>query len=139
MTSMSWVERFQLNFDTLLRQSKLNRRLNTLLTCVWYISIWYLFTPFHRHFIRFRYDFLSSSLFDTLLSVSKCIWLSVSKCTWYKFECIKIVSKVNQNKVFNFDRLKSVSILMFCQGIVSHSVIYGAYLLLCMCQHSFKV
>ncbi len=69
----------------------------------WYIGIWYLFTPFHTHFIQFRYDFLSSiiiwytfecievylihfwvyrSVFDTLLSVSKCIY--------YTFECIKL-------------------------------------------------
>ena len=41
----------------------------TLLTCFWYISIWYPgFDSFSRHFIHSSYD-LDLILFDTLLSV----------------------------------------------------------------------
>ncbi len=82
---------------------------DTLLTCFWYISIWYFFTTVHTHFIQLRYDFLSSIII------------------WYIFECIKVylihllsVSKLNQNKVSNFDRFKSVS--KFNQGIYCRSI-----------------
>ena len=55
-----------LNVDTLLSRSKLDKRLNTLLICFWYISIWY------GRFTQFRYDFLSLIII------------------WYTFECIKV-------------------------------------------------
>ena len=61
----------RLNFDTLLSRSKLDKRLHILLTCFWYISIWY-FHVIHTHFIQFRYDFLSSFII------------------WYTFEYIKV-------------------------------------------------
>ena len=62
-----------LNFDALLSQSKLDKRLNTFLTCFWYINTIYdTFSAFHTHFIQFRYDFLSSIII------------------WYTFECIKV-------------------------------------------------
>ena len=60
--------------------------------------------PFHAisyTFHSIRMVFYHRSLFNTLLSASKCIW--------YTLECIKTVSKVDQNKVSNFDLLKSVS------------------------------
>ena len=55
------------------------------------------FIPFHAISYTYDYDviFYQQSLFDILLSVSKCI-------------------KLNQNKVSNFDRLKRVS--KFRQG-----------------------
>ncbi len=61
-----------LNFDTLLRQSKLDSILNTLLTCFDTSVFNNLFTPFHTHFIRFRYDLLSSIIIS------------------YTFECIRV-------------------------------------------------
>ena len=90
-----------LNFDTLLRQSKLDRRLNSLLSCFWYISIWYFFAPFHTHFIRFIFY----------------LWYSIiNHIIWYTFESIKVYlihfwvyQKWIKNKVSNFDRLKFVS------------------------------
>ncbi len=71
------------------------------------------FMPFHTHFISYNLDIIFyqslylihfwvyQSVFDTLLSASKCNWytfecikvytlLSVSNCIWYTFECIKV-------------------------------------------------
>ena len=70
----------------------------TLLTCFWYISVWYSFTPYTFHLIWF------SIINNYLIHFWACI--KVMKCIWYTF---KTVSKVNQNQVSNFDCLKSVS------------------------------
>ncbi len=81
---------------------------------------WYLFTSYHTHLIRFRYDFLSSITI------------------WYTFECIKVYLMhfwVHQNyqkwikiRCPNFDRFKSVS--KFSQGTFTtlgcdHIGVYG--------------
>ena len=78
---------------------KIGQKINTLLTCFWYIGI-------DTHFIQLRYDFLSSiiiwytlecikvqSVFDTLLSVSTLYqkWINKIRCP------ILIVSKVYQS------------------------------------------
>ena len=78
--------------------------------CFWYISIWYLFTIFHTHFLQFKYIIIwylrpiyllvsvlihfwvYQSVFDTLLSVSKLYQ------KWIKRRCpILIGSKVYQS------------------------------------------
>ena len=83
------------NFDTLLSRSKLDTRLKYTFDMFLIFSI---LISFHTISYTFWYNldmiFYHQSLFDTLLSVSKCIWHTLS------------VSKVNQNKVSNFDRSK---------------------------------
>ena len=97
-----------LNFDTLLSWSKLNRRLNTV--HFWHFfdaSVFDIFScPCHFIHIAYNLDmiFYHQSLFDTLLSVSKCIWHTSSVSKRYQ-KCIKtrgpilIGSKVQPGKV----------------------------------------